>query len=55
MWPAASVSGFYFGSPEAQYFGLGKIDSEQVADYAKRKNETVKFVERWLAPSLCYK
>ena len=54
MWPSASVSGWYFSHPESFYFGLGKIDRNQVADYAERKNVDVAEVERWLAPNLCY-
>jgi 5-methyltetrahydrofolate--homocysteine methyltransferase len=54
MWPAASVSGFYFAHPEAQYFGVGKIERDQVEDYARRKGMTVADVERWLAPNLNY-
>ena len=54
MWPAASVSGFYFAHPEAAYFGVGKIERDQVEDYARRKGMTVAEVERWLASSLNY-
>jgi 5-methyltetrahydrofolate--homocysteine methyltransferase len=54
MTPGASVSGFYFWRPEAQYFGLGRIGRDQVADYAARKGWTVDEAERWLAPSLGY-
>ena len=54
MYPAASVSGFYFAHPQSKYFGLGKIDKDQVEDYAKRKNMSVSEVEKWLAPNLCY-
>ena len=54
MWPGSSVSGLYFAHPESQYFTLGKIDREQVADYAARKNMTVAEVERWLGPNLGY-
>jgi 5-methyltetrahydrofolate--homocysteine methyltransferase len=54
MWPAASVSGFYFAHPQAAYFGVGKIERDQVEDYARRKGMTVAEVERWLAPSLNY-
>ncbi len=52
MYPAASVSGWYFAHPDAKYFGLGKIDVDQVRDYAKRKGMTVEEAERWLAPNL---
>jgi 5-methyltetrahydrofolate--homocysteine methyltransferase len=54
MYPAASVSGWYFSHPEARYFGLGKINEDQVHDYAQRKGMDVKAVERWLAPNLGY-
>ena len=54
MWPGSSVSGFYFAHPEARYFQLGKIDRDQVADYAARKRMSVAEVERWLGPSLGY-
>ena len=52
MLPAASVSGWYFSHSDSQYFGTGKIEPDQVADYAKRKGMSVKEVERWLAPIL---
>ena len=52
MWPAASVSGYYFANPKARYFGLGKITSGQLKDYAKRKGISVKMAEKWLAPNL---
>ena len=54
MWPASSVSGFYLSHPEAQYFAVGKIDRDQVADYARRKGMSVADAERWLAPNLGY-
>jgi len=54
MWPGSSVSGLYFAHPEAQYFSLGKIDRDQVADYHVRKGMTVQEVERWLGPNLNY-
>ncbi|HTQ07903.1 MAG TPA: vitamin B12 dependent-methionine synthase activation domain-containing protein, partial [Polyangiaceae bacterium] len=54
MWPGSSVSGFYFAHPEAIYFGLGKIERDQVLDYHTRKGMTVAEVERWLAPNLNY-
>ena len=54
MMPAASVCGWYFAHPMASYFALGKIDRDQVTDYARRKAMTVGEVERWLAPNLCY-
>jgi 5-methyltetrahydrofolate--homocysteine methyltransferase len=54
MWPGSSVSGLYFAHRESRYFTLGKIDREQVADYADRKGMSVAEVERWLAPNLNY-
>jgi 5-methyltetrahydrofolate--homocysteine methyltransferase len=54
MTPASSVSGFYFAHPQAKYFNVGKIDRDQVLDYAKRKGMSVEEVERWLAPNLGY-
>ena len=54
MLPTASVSGYYFWRPEAQYFGVGKIERDQVEDYAQRKAMDVTAVERWLAPNLNY-
>lgn len=50
MLPTAAVSGFYFSHSGAQYFATGKVDKEQVADYAKRKGWTLEQAERWLAP-----
>ncbi len=52
MWPAASVSGYYFAHPEASYFGLGKITKEQVQDYATRKNIAIEKAIQWLQPNL---
>jgi 5-methyltetrahydrofolate--homocysteine methyltransferase len=54
MWPASSVSGLYFAHPEAKYFALGKIERDQVEEYARRKGMEVREVERWLAPNLNY-
>jgi 5-methyltetrahydrofolate--homocysteine methyltransferase len=54
MWPAASVSGFYLGHPEARYFAVSRIDRDQVADYARRKGWDMATAERWLAPNLAY-
>ncbi|KEO53322.1 methionine synthase [Thalassospira permensis] len=54
MTPASSVSGFYFAHPEAKYFGLGKIERDQVESYAERKGMTLAEAERWLAPNLNY-
>lgn len=52
MWPAASVSGYYFGNEEARYFGLGKIKEDQVADFADRKNIALEEASKWLAPNI---
>jgi 5-methyltetrahydrofolate--homocysteine methyltransferase len=54
MWPGSSVSGLYFSHPDSRYFGIGKIERDQVEDYAKRKGWTVEEAERWLAPILNY-
>jgi 5-methyltetrahydrofolate--homocysteine methyltransferase len=54
MWPGASVSGLYFGHPESKYFGVGKIDRDQVLDYQRRKGMPLEEVERWLGPYLNY-
>ena len=52
MWPAASVSGYYFAHPQARYFGLGKILRDQLEDYARRRGIPVEEAERWLSPNL---
>ena len=52
MWPTAAVSGFYFSHPQSQYFAVGKIDRDQLADYAHRKGWDIAMAERWLAPNL---
>ncbi|HCP12848.1 MAG TPA: methionine synthase, partial [Planctomycetaceae bacterium] len=54
MWPASSVSGLYFSHPEARYFSVDRVTSEQVQDYANRMGLTVAEMERWLAPNLGY-
>jgi 5-methyltetrahydrofolate--homocysteine methyltransferase len=54
MWPGSSVSGLYFAHPQSRYFSLGKIDRDQVADYAKRKGMDIAEVERWLGQNLNY-
>jgi 5-methyltetrahydrofolate--homocysteine methyltransferase len=54
MWPGASVSGLYFSHPESYYFGVGKIERDQVEDYAKRKRWTLAEAEKWLGPILNY-
>ncbi|AGP77335.1 B12-dependent methionine synthase [Alteromonas mediterranea 615] len=52
MWPGASVSGWYFAHPDAKYFAVAKIQSDQVEDYAKRKGWTIEEAEKWLGPNL---
>ena len=52
MWPAASVSGYYFGNPEAKYFGLGKITEDQLIDYSKRREISIEDARKWLNPNL---
>ncbi|CAZ94901.1 MULTISPECIES: methionine synthase [Zobellia] len=52
MWPASSVSGYYFGNSEARYFGLGKIKEDQVADFAERKGISLEEATKWLAPNI---
>jgi 5-methyltetrahydrofolate--homocysteine methyltransferase len=52
MWPASSVSGYYFGHPQSKYFGLGKIKKDQVVDYAKRRGISVEEAMRWLGPNV---
>jgi 5-methyltetrahydrofolate--homocysteine methyltransferase len=54
MWPGAAVSGLYFSHPQSAYFGVGKIERDQVKDYAGRKGWTLEEAERWLAPILNY-
>jgi 5-methyltetrahydrofolate--homocysteine methyltransferase len=54
MLPTAAVSGFYFSHPESHYFATGRVDRDQVADYARRKGMELPEVERWLAPVLAY-
>ncbi|MEE1884787.1 methionine synthase [Pedobacter flavus] len=54
MYPAAAVSGFYFANAESRYFGLGKINKDQIEDYAKRKGMSVEETEKWLSPNLAY-
>lgn len=51
MWPAASVSGYYFAHPESKYFGLGKIKEDQVIDYAKRRGISTEAANKWLSPN----
>lgn len=52
MWPASSVSGYYFGNPESKYFGLGKIKEDQVIDYAKRRSVSTEAAMKWLNPNI---
>ena len=52
MWPASSVSGYYFASNKAKYFGLGNINSDQLEDYAKRRNISIEKAKKWLSPNL---
>jgi len=52
MWPASSVSGYYFGNPESKYFGLGKIKEDQVIDYAKRRSISTDKAMKWLSPNI---
>ena len=54
MWPGSAVSGLYFSHPESHYFGVGRIERDQVEDYARRKGWSVAETERWLAPVLNY-
>jgi 5-methyltetrahydrofolate--homocysteine methyltransferase len=50
MYPASSVCGWYFAHPQSQYFGLGKIQQDQVEDYSKRKDKSLEYITRWLQP-----
>ena len=52
MWPASSVSGYYFGNPQSKYFGLGKIKEDQVIDYAKRRSVSTEVAMKWLNPNI---
>jgi 5-methyltetrahydrofolate--homocysteine methyltransferase len=52
MWPASSVSGYYFAHPDSKYFGLGKIKEDQVIDYAKRRGISTEMAAKWLAPNI---
>ena len=52
MFPASSVSGYYFSNPDSRYFGLGKIDNDQLEDYAKRRNISIDKAKKWLNPIL---
>ena len=55
MYPGSSVSGLYFGHPDARYFNVGKVGKDQIVDYAARKDVSLESIERWLAPNLSYK
>lgn len=52
MWPASSVSGYYFANPQSKYFGLGKIKEDQVIDYAKRRGISTEMATKWLSPNI---
>ena len=52
MWPASSVSGYYFASNKAKYFGLGNINQDQLVDYAERRNISIEKAKKWLSPNL---
>ena len=52
MWPAVSVSGYYFAHPESRYFGLGKVTEEQLTDYAQRKGIALEEATKWLRPNI---
>jgi 5-methyltetrahydrofolate--homocysteine methyltransferase len=52
MWPAASVSGYYFSNPNSKYFGLGKIKEDQLKDYSSRRNISLEKARKWLNPNL---
>ena len=54
MWPAASVSGFYYSLPQSTYFNVGKLDKDQVESYAARKGWDLRMAEKWLSPNLGY-
>jgi len=54
MYPASSVSGFYFANPQTKYFRVGKLSKDQIIHYAERKGQSVEVTEKWLAPNLAY-
>jgi len=54
MGPTAAVSGLYFSHPDGRYFAVGKLNRDQIADYAERKGMSVNEAERWLGPNLAY-
>ena len=51
MYPTAAVSGFYFGHPESEYFGVARIGRDQLEDYARRRGVSIEQAERWLRPN----
>jgi 5-methyltetrahydrofolate--homocysteine methyltransferase len=52
MYPNATVSGYYFAHPEAKYFSVGKVQDDQIKDYAKRKNQSIAETEKWLLSNI---
>ncbi len=54
MYPASSVSGWYFAHPLSKYFGVGRIERDQVENYANRKKQSIAYIEKWLSPNLNY-
>jgi 5-methyltetrahydrofolate--homocysteine methyltransferase len=54
MYPASSVSGFYFSNPNCRYFNVGKLKKDQMEEYSKRKCQSIEETEKWLAPNLAY-
>ena len=54
MWPASAVSGFYYSHPQSKYFGLGKINKDQVLDYTEKRGVSIDEAEKWLSPTLNY-
>ena len=52
MWPASSVSGYYFSNPQSKYFGLGNINEDQLKDYSKRRSIDLEKAKKWLSPNL---
>ena len=52
MWPASSVSGYYFANEKSKYFGLGNINEDQLEDYTKRRNVDIEKARKWLSPNL---
>ena len=54
MWPASSVSGWYYSHPDCRYFGVGKLGRDQITDYAQRRGMPLQVAEKWLATNLAY-